>query len=644
MTAERSSWAYRLARLCARLPPLLPELAVLLAAYSLLRLVFFVANRPAFANVGAAKVLACFLHGLRFDVAALCLCNAPTVALVAAAGFTRGRARRALAGWAAWLFPLVNIPPLLLNVIDAGWFPFTGRRATLASFAIVADIRAQAGQLLVHFWPLTLLGLLLAAGTVWLGLGLRRRLAGSAPGAWWRQALSTALAGGLMVVGIRGGLQLKPLAAAHANVFPEPALASLILNTPFNAYHALKRKPLRALPFRADWPAVLAVVSQPPHRASFAEPRRDNVVILILESAASGYSRWFSGDPAAPDCTPCLDALARRGLSFTNAFANGRRSIEAVSSILAGLPSLMDEPFITSPWCNAQLDPLPGRLRRQGWATAFFHGARNGTMMFDLFASLAGFERYFGMNEYPNRSDYDGSWGIFDEPYLKYCVAELGKLPRPFLATIFTLSAHNPYPIPPQHRGRFPNGPTPMHRSIAYADFALGEFFREAQRQPWFSNTLFVLTADHATEQSHPRFQTELGVYRVPLVVFHGGGAVPARAPARVAHHADIVPTVLDWLGLPLATANYFGRSLFDERFPGRALNHAAGTYWLVQPDRFLRYRLGGPAEVLTWEGRPWAAGKQAERAAVCQAMLTELQMFIQYFHQGLTENRLAAP
>lgn len=617
------------------------ELILLLGMYSLLRLAFFLANRPMFGNPDTVKLLACFVHGVRFDVAAVCLCNAPVIALVLGAGSMRGKGRKVIARVTGWLFGLVNIPALILNVIDIGWFPFNGRRATLNSFAILPDIRAQTGQLLLHFWPLTLLGLAVVVGTIWLGSGLSRCIVRDKPRPWWRQLLLMAVGSGLVVLGIRGGFQLKPLTAAHANVFPEPALASLILNTPFNVYHALKRKPLRALPFHADWEKVLEVVSQPPHRHSFSGMRRDNVVIIIMESCGSGFSRLFSGDPTAPDCTPFLDALAAQGLYFTNGFANGRRSIEAVSSILAGLPSLMDEPFITSPYCNSALDPLPARLGREGYTTAFFHGARKGTMMFDSFARLAGIQLYFGMNDYPTRADYDGSWGIFDGPYLRYCVSELTKLREPFLATIFTLTAHNPYPIPPELRAKFCRGPTKMHDSIAYADFALGQFFQEARQHPWFANTLFILTADHATEHNLARFHDELALYRVPIVVFHGGGRVPARASARVAQHADIQPTVLDFLGLPLTAANYFGRSLFDDKFPGRALNHAAGTYWLVKPGFVMRYVPNAAANVLTCGGIPLETGTQGQLESIQQSMLTELQMFILYFHYGLTENRL---
>lgn len=263
-------------------------------------------------------------------------------------------------------------------------------------------------------------------------------------------------------------------------------------------------------------------------------------------------------------------------------------------------------------------------------------------MMFDLFARFAGVQHYFGMNEYPNRADFDGSWGIFDEPYLKYCVDELSKLPEPFQATIFTLTAHNPYPIPPQYRARFNGGPTKMHDSIAYADFALGQFFQQARTQPWFTNTLFILTADHATEHNLTRFPGDLGLYRVPIVIFHRGGAVPARSSARVAQHADIQPTVLDFLGMPLSTANYFGRSLFDESFPGRALNHAAGTYWLVKAGLVMRWTASGKADLLSWDGTDLNAPNARGRNTLAQSMLAELQMFILYFNRGLTENRLA--
>jgi phosphoglycerol transferase MdoB-like AlkP superfamily enzyme len=616
--------------------PVLTGVAVMLLLYTVTRLIFLVANLEPFSRIPARPIFWASLHGIRFDLVILLLTNLPVIVLTLATPWVPPSAARPLRLLSGVLFVVLNVPGLVMNLVDTGCYPFFGRRSTLNLLELGGDIRRQTGQLLAQYWFLFLIGLVLIAGVGWLGLRIARAPQAVTRLRWGQRVGVLFLTVAFTVLGIRGGWQLKPLSIAHANIYPETVLSHLTLNTPFNAWYALRRGGLRMPEHARPWNEVLAVVSQPPHRAACSNPARDNVVILILESFGAEYSSLFNGLPGRPGYTPELDALARRSLYFTNAFANGRRSIEAVASILAGVPSLMDDPLLASPYGTTQLHPLPAALQRQGYATAFFHGGHNGSMMFDSFSRAAGCERYLGMKEYPNKADYDGHWGIFDGPYLQWCVGEMARLRPPFFATVFTLSSHNPYRLPPECAGRFPAGTLPIHPSIGYADFALGEFFRAAAREAWFTNTLFVVTGDHTSLSDQPAFQTELGHYRVPLFFLHPGGRIPARASAKVVQHADIPDSVLDAVGLPVVDPTHFGRSVFDESWGGRALNHLGGTYWLAQPGRLLRLRGTGSPDLLTWEGMP------LDDPGARSAMQMELQAFVQYFTQGVIENRLA--
>ena len=94
-------------------------------------------------------------------------------------------------------------------------------------------------------------------------------------------------------------------------------------------------------------------------------------------------------------------------------------------------------------------------------------------MRFDAFAYKVGFQKYYGKDEYNNNDDYDGQWGIFDEPFLDYFGKETSKLKEPFLSSVFTLSSHHPFTIPKKHKGEFPKGPSPFHETIGYVDYSL---------------------------------------------------------------------------------------------------------------------------------------------------------------------------
>src|SRR5690606_39267322 len=127
--------------------------------------------------------------------------------------------------------------------------------------------------------------------------------------------------------------------------------------------------------------------------------------------------------------TPFLDSLAGEGMSFTNSYANGLRSAEGLRAIFSGIPSLMAEPFTTSVYSTNKITSIPGLLKTQRYHTSFSHGATNGSMSFDVFTRSAGVDHYYGRTEYNNDKDYDGNWGIYDEPFLQYFEQGLNNTP-----------------------------------------------------------------------------------------------------------------------------------------------------------------------------------------------------------------------
>ena len=184
--------------------------------------------------------------------------------------------------------------------------------------------------------------------------------------------------------------------------------------------------------------------------------------------------------------TPFLDSL---GCFFKYNLANGRRSIDAMPSIFAGIPAWMPCPLLL--YQGNKLSPIPKLFADIGYETAFFHGGENGTMFFDVMADMFGFKHYFGSQEYPDKADHDGHWGIYDEPFLQFTVDKLREMDKPFFAGIFTLSSHQPYSIPAQYEDHFKKGSLDIHESIQCLKTAL-----PAAKES-YEDTLFIITADY---------------------------------------------------------------------------------------------------------------------------------------------------
>lgn len=422
-------------------------------------------------------------------------------------------------------------------------------------------------------------------------------------------------------------------------VLRHSGLAAVALNSSFTIIKSHDKGQLHRHSYYATWDEVLSRLRPTVDGPAPTNPpsRGANVIILIVESLASEYCGFENGDSRY---TPFLDKLAQESLVFPQHYANGRRSIEVMSSLLAGLPSLMTEAWTESVYRENHLLGLGKILAEQGYATSFYHGARKGSMRFDLFMELAGVTNYVGLERYPDQADFDGNWGIFDEPFLQYTARELSRQPGPFAATIKTVTPHHPYTLPPQYVGRFPEGTLPIHKTVRYVDYALEQFFATARQQPWYSNTLFIITADHTQHLETPAYMTPLGTYRVPLVLFHPRGRVTGMDTNRVTQQIDVFPTVLDYLGVRPPERLLFGRSLLRGG-DGRAFLHAAGTFYLVRGDRVLKLIPGQPAELFDPQRDPRLVVPLTTEPQRCAALEAEAKALLQYFNNGTLDNRL---
>ena len=317
-----------------------------------------------------------------------------------------------------------------------------------------------------------------------------------------------------------------------------------------------------------------------------------------MEGISSEYSEYLADDPKhLAGFTPFLDSLAQNAIVFKG-IANGQQSIEALSSILGGIPSLMDKPFSQSQYAVYNIPSAVSELSEIGKQTLFFHGGKNGTMGFDRYCRLVGINDYFGMDEYPYEGDYDGTWGIKDIPYLQYVAKELGKYTDPFFATVFTLSSHHPFVVPDGYDKILPKGRTPMQQCVAYTDEALRQFFERAKKTNWYENTLFVITADHTNFFGAKNVGYLEHRYAVPMI-FYWPKATEAYRSDRLVQQVDIMPTIFDYCKID-GNFTTFGHSALDDDAPHFAINYLSGNYQFYI-DHFL-FEFDGKEIIHIWD------------------------------------------
>ncbi len=365
----------------------------------------------------------------------------------------------------------------------------------------------------------------------------------------------------LVIIGIRGGLQLKPIHITDAGEFVKPTCAPLVINGVFSFVKSFEGTP-------AEWNVNITDLQacncfkpfRTPHLTDSQRTKHPNIIVIVIE----GYSREFSimGSHIAnrPSMTPFLDSLALNNASFVNFFANARRTMDGVVAIVSGIPALMRGTYIYSNYVSPYHIALPHILEKYGYNTYFFLGSFLGTMGIYQYSTLVGFDRYYSMEDYPDQSHFDGTWGIYDHLYLKWVAQVLDTLPKPFFTMVLTLSSHHPYKIPDSLVDKL-NEPDEILRSFKYADYSVMQFFKELVRIGILDSSIIIITCDHPAPPYSEKFANPLGVFAGNLILIN----TPLRGvdSSRIVQQIDLFPTILDLARIP-DTVFSIGVSLFD--------------------------------------------------------------------------------
>lgn len=621
------------------------RLLIALLFLSLSRLLFYIFNYHYFSDLDGAELLAAFFGGIRFDITALIILNAPYIFMnVLPFPFRRKRAWQFTANV---FYFVLNILGLALNSIDGVYFRFTSKRMTADIFSFLStgedDIMTLAPRFISDFALEFFTWLALSLLFIWVALRWKPKEMRKPMGARFYiiNTILFLICGAVSIIGIRGGFQLRPITIITAGNYAPAKDVSLVLNTPFTIIKSFGHTGLKEVHYFEDEQDLITQYT-PLHYPELNDSspgfRQYNVVLLIMESFSTEYIGALNGNDENVSYTPFLDSIIAKGMAFP-AFANGKQSMEALPAIVASLPSLTTRPYITSAYGSNQINSLANMLGDKGYHTSFYHGGRNGTMGFESFTNIAGFDEYHGKDQYGNNEDFDGNWGIYDEAFLNYFRDELDETQEPFFATFFSLSSHHPYAVPKEYEGKFDKGTLDIHESIMYADYALGKFLQEAESAPWFNNTLFVITADHTSLAYDEKYKTRSGIYEIPLV-FYMPGQISPGVKEETAQQTDIMPSVLGFMNFDKPYVA-FGNDLFNSGENRFAVNHLNGSYQLIMGGWSLLYDGDKATGLYKLDGFAEQDNLIEDYPEKSDGMLEFLKAYIQQYQNRLIQNKL---
>lgn len=591
------------------------RLLLVLIFYSVTR-IFFVLNYPsAFVDVNFWDKTLAGLYGVRFDLAVALILNFPLFFyyLLPFPKIINHKYSRKITDL---VFILNNCFWLATNLADMEYFKFSGRRSTVDIIWLGQDVSDQSTQLIYYF--IHIIALIILTSFAFYKI----YKSNIAEKSFEKVHLGKSLISILLLfifsfAGIRSRIGSRPLKPGNAFIFKKEILGHLALNTPYMVFRNLKPNNLKRVNFFTDQQQLRSLLTSPYNeKLNF---RNHNVVIIIMESFAAEYL----GHDDGVGYMPFTLSLAQEGLSFSNNFANGRRSIEALPSILASIPSFNDHSFINSIFQSNEFNGIGDILKKYGYHTSFFHGGKNGTMGFDIFSKLAGMDHYYGLFEFPNAQTEDiGYWGIHDGPFFQFFADKLNEITKPFVTAIFSLSSHQPYNIPDSFKPSVPTDYDDVKASLYYSDTALKNFFEKIQNYDWYKKTLFIITADHTSLKFKDSYKNEQGDYLVPLIFFHPEVDLKLYAKDHVTQHIDILPSILDFLGIYNCKRVLLGESVFAST-KDVAFNYSAELYRILTDKTIYHF------------------GNKVAEERIPEDKLMKLKAYIQYYNNSMIDNTL---
>lgn len=559
-----------------------------------------------------------------------------------------------------WVFMIFTSLCVIVNLADSVYFQYTGRRTTMSVFSEFSNennMMSVMGTELARHWYLVIFAALLitALHKLYVKTEGQLKLPGK-NGKITYHVTNTVIFIVyvlLTICGIRGGAttDVRPITISNANQYVNrPAEAAVILNTPFSMIRTIGKKTFTDPAYfsREELDSIYSPEHHPTTPGLTTERR--NVVVLIVESFGREYIGKYNErleNGKYKGYTPFIDSLYSHCVSFDYTFCNGRKSIDGMPSILSGIPMFMEPFFLTSASLN-EVSGLAGELKNAGYHSAFFHGADNGSMGFQAFARATGFDEYLGRVEYDEdkrfggENDFDGTWAIWDEPFLQFYATKMSEMKEPFVTAVFTASSHHPFVVPEKYKDIYKDvDDNVIHKCIRYTDNALRRFFETSSKQDWFRNTLFVITSDHTNLTDHDEYKTDLGQFGAPILLYDPSGTLKPERRHCIAQQIDIMPTVLSYLGYSKPYVA-FGKDLLTTKDEDTwAVNYNNGIYQYVKGHYLLQFD-GEKTKAMYDIDNDWMLTKNIKGKTEEQAQMErELKAIIQSYMERMIEDRL---
>jgi len=397
----------------------------------------------------------------------------------------------------------------------------------------------------------------------------------------------------LLIIGLRGGVQHYPINKSRAYFSTNPVLNQAAANSCWNCLFVLtKPDNLKQNPYNYfEIGEAQQIVNQIHHvekdsTTSIFSIARPNIIVIMLES--------FSADAAGiygykDNVTPQFDKLASEGLIFTNFYASGFRTEQGIAALISGFPS---QPLTTVIRKFGKFEHLPSFvqvLHSNDYHTSFYYGGDLYFANTEAYLESSGFEKLIDIDQFDVK--HRTKWGIYDEQLLEYMANDLKNNPEPFFSSTITLINHEPFDAEVERIYSGNSIVDDFRNTLFYTDKCLGQFFENIKNEPWFKNTIFIITGDHAHKMPYDRKHYEYKRHWIPFVIYGDPLKKEYRGKTyeRICTQADFPATILAQLGFDYNQFSW-SKNIFNPFEPGFAFyTFDDGIGWIT-PEQIITY------------------------------------------------------
>jgi len=367
-----------------------------------------------------------------------------------------------------------------------------------------------------------------------------------------------------IALGMRGGIQEIPIIQSQSYYSKHNLLNLAAVNSGFNMYVSVieNYRNVGKNPFKCytteEAENTLSNIYKIEKDSSLQilKTKRPNIVLIMWESCSATLIESIGG---RPDITPAYHELENEGVLFNNIYSTGSRSEQGMAAIFAGFPAHPISSITIQPNKANKLKTMTQTFDSLNYQTSFYFGGQLIYGNIKSFIIHNGFDKIKEVYDFPEFPK--GKLGIHDEFMLNQQLRELNDTKEPFFSALFTLSTHSPYDMPMNDKKDwgYNDDINNYLNSALYTDRCLGDYFKEAKKQDWYKNTLFIIVSDHS-HHSYPHDPYHSKEYhKIPMLFF--GDVIKDEYKGlkwdKLGNQTDLIATLFNQLDLD-EEAKYF--------------------------------------------------------------------------------------